>query len=268
MITGLRNFLRKNKPFVDFLIPIALAYFAWSTDRVYHRLTEITEGQKQIMEIQYDPVFDARIELQRDEATDNFDADRILVENTGAPITVQRLNHREVFEVRYWSPSGSTLVYIPTVHYNTIGIRGHSMTGELYSTTFTKYRLKEFELERAVGERKFGGRQALINFRRFLEIGFVDRLRRARTEYLELQTDGSTILPESLGQKMINLSSAIYPAGIQLDFDTMGVEEFLGILEVAAKRDGTDTGERPEIQRSPTEPSAPPNPVRQTPTQR
>lgn len=82
---------RHTKWFVEILTPVALVWFAWSTDRVYHEMAETQRLQRADFDLQYEPVFAGNILIRSRPINDSASAARpqeeVLFENIGSQIS-------------------------------------------------------------------------------------------------------------------------------------------------------------------------------------
>jgi hypothetical protein len=100
---SVKNFLTKIvgiKPIIETVAAVALVYFAYSTDRVYHRLADIAETQTKIMDAQNRPLFIVQIETRRATDNSNILGEKLIVSNSGAPVSYYTVNTGALFTLR------------------------------------------------------------------------------------------------------------------------------------------------------------------------
>jgi len=101
MLLGLK--LDRTKPYIEILTAIALVYFAYSTDTVYHKLALIAETQYRIIDSQNQPLFRITVRHNSDENGKPLDygISEIYIDNSGAPAFNIGLTIDTVLYVKY-----------------------------------------------------------------------------------------------------------------------------------------------------------------------
>jgi hypothetical protein len=225
--------------FVVMLATIAIAYFARSTDKAYHRIADVAEKlamvsrqQFEIMVAHDEPIIRAKIRTFDDPNLANAKVQALVIDNDGPPITEISVERAEVYEITYWMPNspfkreekrfgtigyfpGSTLINSGTkTIYETYPSRYFSLVAEIHSTT----------------DREFNGYNTMLNFRRFFRIDYRNQIGGRRTRWFAVDEFGSREIDEKEGIAQSELIKKSVLANEAFVFYQMGMDQLWDIV--------------------------------------
>jgi hypothetical protein len=226
-----------SKWFMDLVVmfaTIAIAYFARSTDKAYHKIADvadklgiISQQQFEIMVAQHEPIIRARIKTNTTTNTQT-----LTIANEGPPISEISVERAEVYEVTYWRPNPplkrvekrlGTIGYYP----------GSKLTDSGIDTIYETFPAPYLPLIAAVHQstdREFNGYKTLFNFKCYFRIGYRNQIGSKRAKWFAVDAFGSREITEEEGraqQQTIRTSSLANQAFV---FYQMGIDQFWDLV--------------------------------------
>jgi hypothetical protein len=190
------------------------------------------ERHTEALNAQMQPVFEARVESFVNEQTGMCDQDRVVLDNSGAPISEVRVTPLTAFRVSYYDLRGSSKsCWIKTYGYYPGGAESGKSSGRLYTTLVTTQRLRvhRFQIE-VLDKHMHGYEKIFLDFYRFLTVTYRDRHRSMITRYLNVDAWGYKELSKDEWQERFK------PSTVSIDLGTKDDQVFWNLIDELAKR--------------------------------
>jgi hypothetical protein len=196
-----RKMFSDAKPFVEVAAPLILAWFAFSTDRVYHKLEAIELRQVEIAASQNLPIFVGSVSLIKSDDTQRYDVDSLEISNAGAPISVVSVDTQDIIVVDVLegtAPLKEIEIPIPTNAFYPAASLQNVSVGTVYRTFQSRNRGLVYDWNDQLIQHGYKGQEAHLDILHYVSIVYLTREHdKQYTTYLSVNEFGASDIPEA-----------------------------------------------------------------------
>jgi hypothetical protein len=234
VLAGQLGGLRGTVDLAVMIATVTIAYFARSTDAAYHRIAEVADRlatiakqQQEILAARDEPVISAKVESILDQVGP-ANKDRLVITNTGSPITEIKVETAEIFEVTFWQPDPPGHVEVKRI--GSIGYSpGHYPpspgVGIIFHSVPSPYPDTLFEIHKTL-DREFNGYRARVDFKRYFSIEYLNRIGETKTRWFRVDAFGSAQIPEREAREVFLMVKQSITSNTDFVFYSMDIEQF------------------------------------------